>query len=275
MGSAVKTENQRINLPVALACLLQPAPQPPSAGRPLPESQPRAVLLLDIDGVVRDVAASYRRALAETVHHYGGWRPDSACVDALKAEGRWNNDWDASLELLRRRGLDPLPEFSALVAVFSGFYFGGNPDGDPAQWRGFIGDEALLLDRSCFEQLSAAGIAWGFVSGAEPASARYVLETRLGLTDPPLVAMGDAPDKPDPTGLLRLAGVLGGSPGRWLRRWPIWGTRWPMCSPCTTPGEPARTSAFSASPWRHPTCTANGRLAAATRAASPGPVPMP
>jgi len=45
--------------------------------------------------------------------------------------------------------------------------------------------------------LSAAGIAWAFVSGAEPGSkARYVaFGPGLDLGDPPLVAMGDAPDK--------------------------------------------------------------------------------
>jgi HAD superfamily phosphatase len=171
------------------------------------------VLLFDIDGVIRDVAGSYRRALAETVHHYSGWRPDPSSIDALKSEGLWNNDWQASLELLRRRGLAPLPEFDALVEVFSRFYFGGDPDGDPSQWQGFISAERLLVDRTCFTELSREGIAWGFVSGAEPASARYVLEQRLGLQNPPLVAMGDAPDKPDPTGLLRLARLLGGEPG--------------------------------------------------------------
>jgi len=35
-----------------------------------------------------------------------------------------------------------------------------------------------------------------------------VLQGRLGLQDPPFIAMGDAPDKPDPTGLLRLAEAL-------------------------------------------------------------------
>lgn len=210
--SAIKTEIQTFNLPAAPSSTLSLAPRSRPAEATLPESAPRAVLLFDIDGVVRDVAASYRRALVETVHHYSGWRPDAACIDALKGEGRWNNDWEASLELLRRHGHDPLPEFGALVAVFSGFYFGGDPDGDPRQWRGFIGDEPLLMDRSSFDHLTRAGIAWGFVSGAEPASARYVLQ-RLGLTNPPLVAMGDAPDKPDPTGLLRLARVLGGGPG--------------------------------------------------------------
>ena len=184
-------------------------------------TSPAAVLLFDIDGVIRDVSGSYRRALAETVHHYSGWRPEPASIDALKAEGLWNNDWEASLELLRRRGLGnaeqpPLPAFDELVAVFSDFYFGGDPNGDPGQWQGFISSEELLVPPAFFQQLSAAGIAWGFVSGAEPPSARYVLEQRLGLHQPPLVAMGDAPDKPDPSGLLRLADQLlrqAGGPG--------------------------------------------------------------
>jgi HAD superfamily phosphatase len=168
--------------------------------------------------VIRDVGGSYRRALAETVHHYtsvhgAGWRPDPATIDALKAEGRWNNDWEASLELLRRRGLGeqgqpPLPAFEALVKVFSGFYFGGDPAGDPTHWTGFIGSEPLLVQPEFFDQLSAAKLAWGFVSGAEPPSARYVLERRLGLQSPPLIAMGDAPDKPDPSGFLQLADQL-------------------------------------------------------------------
>jgi HAD superfamily phosphatase len=211
---------------------------------------PRAVLLFDIDGVIRDVGGSYRRAIVETVHHYSGWRPDPAVIDALKAEGCWNNDWEASLELLRRHripgkeaapspdsllrssgtgasappaglaltvpGPSPLPSLAELVEVFGGFYFGGDPDGDPALWRGFIGSEPLLVEPSFFTELNAAGIAWGFVSGAEPPSVRYVLEQRLGLLDPPRIAMGEAPDKPDPTGFLRLAERLlaeGAGPG--------------------------------------------------------------
>jgi HAD superfamily phosphatase len=154
------------------------------------------------------VSASYRRAIVETVHHYGGWRPDPAAIDALKSEGLWNNDWQASRELLRRGGLARLPELEALAAVFGGFYFGGDPEGDPQRWRGFIGDEPLLVEAGFFAQLEAANLIWGFVSGAEPASVRYVLQRRLGLPDPPFLAMGDAPDKPDPTGLLQLAGTL-------------------------------------------------------------------
>ena len=59
-----------------------------------------------------------------------------------------------------------------------------------------------------FADLSAAGFLWGFVSGAEPPSVRFVLEQRLGLQNPAVIAMGDAPDKPDPSGLLQLAAAL-------------------------------------------------------------------
>ena len=167
---------------------------------------PRALVLFDIDGVIRDVGGSYRRALSETVHHYSGYRPSTAEIDALKGEGLWNNDWEASLELLRRQGSNaPLPTFDEIVAIFTEAYFGGDPNGDPSSWKGFIGNEPLLVPANFFTRLSEAGFAWGFVSGAEPPSCRFVLEQRLGLVDPPLIAMGDAPDKPNPQGLLQIA----------------------------------------------------------------------
>lgn len=190
-------------------------------------SYPRCLLLFDIDGVIRDVAGSYRRALQATVEHYSGWRPEPSVIDALKGEGQWNNDWDASLELLRRHtramaatptGPNSLPDWDmpsreALINVFSGFYFGDQVSSDQGaaaseSWNGFIRDEPLLVDGSFFMKLSNLAVQWGFVSGAEPPSARFLLETRLELESPPLIAMGDAPDKPDPSGFLQLARQL-------------------------------------------------------------------
>ena len=206
--SALKNSRQTTNLPAAQ----------PWTPLDRPSTPPLGLLLFDIDGVIRDVAGSYRRALQSTVEHYSGWRPDPACIDALKGEGSWNNDWDASLELLRRhQAKDPgvsfsLPEREALVDVFSGFYFGSDPEGDPSAWDGYICDEPLLVSPTFFSDLSARGLRWGFVSGAEPPSARFLLANRLGLHEAPLIAMGDAPDKPDPSGLLRMASSLLGQP---------------------------------------------------------------
>ena len=205
--SALKNSRQTTNLPAA----------PNHQVLKRPTTSPRGVRLFDIDGVIRDVAGSYRRALQSTVEHYSGWRPDPGCIDALKGEGCWNNDWDASLELLRRHQTqqavnDDLPSRDDLVAVFSRFYFGSDPEGDPNLWNGFICDEPLLVDQAFFHDLSRLGVHWGFVSGAEPPSAQFLLSTRLGLEDAPLIAMGDAPDKPDPTGFLRMAAELLGQP---------------------------------------------------------------
>jgi HAD superfamily phosphatase len=180
-------------------------------------------LLFDLDGVIRDVSASYRRAMRATVQHFSGWSPEPAAIDALKSEGCWNNDWEASLELLRRHRLggagssgEGIPGLEQVAEVFSGYYFGGDPSGPPALWKGFIREETLLVGPDFFADLSQDAVAWGFVSGAEPPSARFLLQERLGLRNPPLVAMGDAPDKPDPTGLLRLAERLASHGGRIL-----------------------------------------------------------
>ena len=163
--------------------------------------------MFDIDGVIRDVSGSYRRALQETVAHFSGWRPSFSKIDSLKAEGTWNNDWEASLELIRRNG-NKTPEKDTLIKIFSKYYFGDDPEGDPFKWNGFIGNEPLLVAPEFFANLSKQGIRWGFVSGAELPSARFVLKERLGLKNPPLIAMGDAPDKPDPTGLILMAELL-------------------------------------------------------------------
>lgn len=182
-----------------------------------------AIAVFDIDGVVRDVGNSYRRALADTVEYFtaGVCRPSQMEIDALKAEGIWNNDWEASQELVYRffetqdppNGVLPTGEaaiwreetgrggvgidYSKLVAFFQSRYRGP----DPTHWTGYICDEPLLFQADYLEQLTESGILWGFFSGATRGSASYVLEKRLGLQAPVLIAMEDAPGKPDPTGL--------------------------------------------------------------------------
>jgi len=179
-----------------------------------------ALAIFDIDGVIRDVGGSYRRALADTVEHLtdSAYRPSQDDIDVLKAEGVWNNDWEASQELVFRYFEGHETEMPAtqdtiwrdaagrggvaiaydkLVAFFQSRYRGT----DPNHFTGYICHEPLLLKREYLDSLTAAKIGWGFFSGATRKSASYVLEKRLGLQAPVLVAMEDAPGKPDPTGL--------------------------------------------------------------------------
>ncbi len=177
-----------------------------------------AIVVFDIDGVIRDVGSSYRRALADTVAEFtgGGFRPTPVDIDTLKGEGIWNNDWEASQELIYRYferqgqsrsalGLD----YAQIVAYFQTKYRGT----DPVNWNGYICNEPILASLEYFCSLTAAHIPWGFFSGATTGSATYIVQRRLGLNAPVLVAMEDAPGKPDPTGLFMAVAQLGSQHG--------------------------------------------------------------
>ncbi|MGF1481517.1 MAG: TIGR01548 family HAD-type hydrolase [Cyanophyceae cyanobacterium] len=169
------------------------------------------IVVFDIDGVVRDVAGSYRRALADTVENFtaGRYRPTQEEIDQLKAEGIWNNDWQASQELIhryfRQQGQHAQHlDYHDIVAFFQSRYLGT----DPKEFDGYITSEPLLLKPQYLAQLDQSGIRWGFFSGATRGSADYILRRRLKLEAPVLIAMEDAPGKPDPTGLLTAVRLL-------------------------------------------------------------------
>jgi HAD superfamily phosphatase len=178
------------------------------------QQQMSAIVVFDIDGVIRDVGNSYRRALADTVAEFtdGAYRPTAIEIDKLKGEGIWNNDWEGSQELIYRyfetqgRPRSTLNlDYDSIVTYFQTKYRGT----DPVNWNGYICDEPLLASLEYFDSLTAAKIQWGFFSGATKGSASYILERRLGLNAPILVAMEDAPGKPDPAGLFLAIAQLG------------------------------------------------------------------
>jgi len=171
------------------------------------------LILFDIDGVIRSVENSYRLSLKKTVYKFTGWEPSYIDIDNAKNEGIWNNDWDLSLEFIKRfiklENLNlEIPPREEIIKCFEDFYFGADPNTDSKYWSGFIKNEELLVDKEFFDSLQRNGIIWGFVSGAESASAKFVLEKRLGLKSPPLVSMGDAPEKPNPKGFINLSKKL-------------------------------------------------------------------
>ncbi|MFB6170374.1 MAG: TIGR01548 family HAD-type hydrolase [Haloarculaceae archaeon] len=65
------------------------------------------LVVLDIDGVLVDVADSYRRAIVESISHVYGESIERADVQAFKDAGGFNNDWEltyaAALYVLARR----------------------------------------------------------------------------------------------------------------------------------------------------------------------------
>lgn len=177
-----------------------------------------AIVVFDIDGVIRDVGNSYRKAIADTVEKFtdGAWRPTMEDMDQLKSEGIWNNDWLASQELIYRYfeamertresvGLD----YDRIVDFFQERYRGKQPE----LFDGYIANEPLLVSPGYFEQLNKNKISYGFFSGATKGSAEFVLKQRLKLEKPVLIAMEDAPGKPDPTGMFAVLTQIETTPG--------------------------------------------------------------
>ncbi len=174
---------------------------------------PFAIAVFDIDGVLRDVGGSYRRAIADTVEHYtqGRYRPTIEDIDQLKSEGVWNNDWKASEEMIHRyfenQSLEskdrpqPTATYAEITDYFQRQYRGPDTE-DPEQWTGYISSEPLLVDLAYLQTLEQSGTPYAFFSGATQGSANFVLQRRIGVAQPVLIAMEDAPGKPDPTGLM-------------------------------------------------------------------------
>ncbi|MFW5903698.1 MAG: TIGR01548 family HAD-type hydrolase, partial [Halolamina sp.] len=51
-------------------------------------------LVLDVDGVLVDVADSYRRAIVESIEHVHGRTIRTDDVQAFKDAGGFNDDWE-------------------------------------------------------------------------------------------------------------------------------------------------------------------------------------
>jgi len=91
------------------------------------------LILFDIDGVIRSVENSYRLSLKKAVYKFSGWEPSYIDIDNAKNEGIWNNDWDLSLELIKRYIKKEnlklrIPAKEEIVKCFEEFYFGGDPN---------------------------------------------------------------------------------------------------------------------------------------------------
>jgi histidinol-phosphate aminotransferase len=170
----------------------------------LKSALPPEALLFDLDGVLVDVSASYRRAIIQTASRFLGKPVSPAEVDRLKLQPGMNNDWDATAALLRSHNvLIPRPE---LISVFQGFYRGNGVR------SGLMASERWILPKRRLRDL-AARYRLGIVTGRPMEEARLALQ-RSGTNEyfQTIIALEDTGrrQKPDPCGLrlaLRRLGV--------------------------------------------------------------------
>lgn len=151
------------------------------------------LLLFDMDGVIFDVAESYRCAMKKTAGSFGIELKDSQ-IDEAKAAGRANDDWSLTQALLVRAGVRA--PFDEVKARFESFY----QDGPRSEglWR----RETLLVKPALLKRLATI-LPLGIVTGrprrdAIQSLALHGIEALFSV----IVCREDAALKPDPEPIL-------------------------------------------------------------------------
>ncbi|MCO4764137.1 MAG: aminotransferase class I/II-fold pyridoxal phosphate-dependent enzyme [Myxococcales bacterium] len=162
-------------------------------------------VLLDMDGTLVDVADSCRLAIifsVQTLLAAAGVEAavtdaiDADVVDAFKARGGLNNDWDCADAILRDRGINA--DRDAIVAQYQLAYRGDNFSGSISREPWLMTTETTLRTHA---QL-------GIVTGRPREEALFTL-ARHGGPWPVVVGMEDmAQQKPAPDGLLNALAQL-------------------------------------------------------------------
>ena len=153
-------------------------------------------LLFDLDGVLADVSRSYRVAIVRTAQRFGA-EVTAADIDARKALGDANDDFQVTCDLVRARGLPA--DYAAVASTFQQLY-------DDGLWR----RETLLLPRTQLLELRRR-FRVGIVTGRPTADAERFL-VHHGLQDcfDAVVCREHAPCKPDPAPVRLALDRLGG-----------------------------------------------------------------
>ena len=146
-------------------------------------------VILDIDGVLVDVADSYRRAIVESVERLHGRTIDRDDVQYFKDAGGFNNDWDvtdavALYVLADDRDPLSLPTFAERISEAGG---------------GLAAAESVVADHLGSTDLAAVRDAWDSTALRETFQALYLgheLYRDLEGGDPPFEAPGYIHDEP-------------------------------------------------------------------------------
>ena len=135
-------------------------------------------VVLDVDGVLVDVADSYRRAIVETVEHVYGETIPRTEVQQFKDAGGFNNDWEltdavALFLLARREGFDlDLAAYTDAIDVSGGGLGAAETVVadrlDPATRTRVLNDWDPDRLREVFQQLYLGSELYRELEGADP-----------------------------------------------------------------------------------------------------------
>ena len=88
---------------------------------------PRGVLIFDMDGVLVDIADSYRETIVRTIEHFAGQRVTKDYIQEVKNQGGFNDDWALSHKIIRDLGARA--RYRDVAAHFQRLFLGENHDG--------------------------------------------------------------------------------------------------------------------------------------------------
>lgn len=164
------------------------------------------LIVFDVDGVLVDVAESYRETIQQTVEHFTGTRVTRARIQDYKNAGGWNDDWALSHRIATDLGADVTRE--AVVERFQALFLGPNGDGA----GGLIERERWAPEPGLLERLGERHRLAIFTGRP-----REELNITLGRSAPsirfdPIICNHEIENnKPAPDGLLRIGELCPGS----------------------------------------------------------------
>jgi HAD superfamily hydrolase (TIGR01548 family) len=156
----------------------------------------KGVLVFDLDGVLVDVAASYRETIIRTIEHFTGRRVSREHVQGIKNRGGFNDDFHLSHSVIREFGVEA--RYEDVVDYFQSVFLGKNNDGLILQEQWF--PRGGLLERLAGD--------WRFAifTGRTRDEARLTLDRFAShLTFDPIIGNQEVEKhKPAPDGLLKI-----------------------------------------------------------------------
>ena len=156
------------------------------------------VLVFDMDGVLVDVANSYRETIVRTVEIFTGKLISRDLIQEYKNQGGWNNDWLLSQKICRDLGVEV--DYETIVDHFMDLFLN----------QGLIHRERWIPHPNLLEKLSQRS-ELAIFTGRNTLEATITLE-REGLMDRFLLFTSDdvEREKPFPDGLLKIAALRPG-----------------------------------------------------------------